>query len=220
MVSARNAVKVDPEVDLALLGPLGCGIQTGAGTVLNRLKPDFGSSIVVYGCGAVGLSAVMAARIAGCQHIVAVDVHDSRLELARELGATHAFNGKTTDVVEEVRKLTGGGSHFAVETTGVPQVVKQSLNALRPLGTCAIVGVTPEVTLDVHNDLMAEGKSMIGVIEGDSVPRVFIPQLIAYFKAGQFPFDKLVRYYEFDQIDQAFEDSASGKTIKPILKIG
>ncbi len=162
----------------------------------------------------------MAARIAGCQHIVAVDVHDSRLELARELGATHAFNGKTTDVVEEVRKLTGGGSHFAVETTGVPQVVKQSLNALRPLGTCAIVGVTPEVTLDVHNDLMAEGKSMIGVIEGDSVPRVFIPQLIAYFKAGQFPFDKLVRYYEFDQIDQAFEDSASGKTIKPILKIG
>ena len=162
----------------------------------------------------------MAARIAGCQHIVAVDVHDSRLELARELGATHAFNGKTTDVVEEVRKLTGGGSHFAVETTGVPQVVKQSLNALRPLGTCAIVGVTPEVTLDVHNDLMAEGKSMIGVIEGDSVPRVFIPQLIAYFKAGQFPFDKLVRYYEFDQIDQAFEDSANGKTIKPILKIG
>ena len=102
----------------------------------------------------------------------------------------------------------------------MPQVVKQSLNALRPLGTCAIVGVTPEVTLDVHNDLMAEGKSMIGVIEGDSVPRVFIPQLIAYFKAGQFPFDKLVKFYEFDQIDQAFEDSASGKTIKPILKIG
>jgi len=220
VVSARNAVKVDPEVDLALLGPLGCGIQTGAGTVLNRLKPDFGSSIVVYGCGAVGLSAVMAARIAGCQHIVAVDVHDSRLELARELGATHTFNGKNTDVVAEVKKLTSGGSHFAVETTGVPQVVKQSLNALRPLGTCAIVGVTPEVTLDVHNDLMAEGKSMIGVIEGDSVPRVFIPQLIAYFKAGQFPFDKLVKFYEFDQIDQAFEDSASGKTIKPILKIG
>lgn len=122
--------------------------------------------------------------------------------------------------MEEVRKLTSGGSHYALETTGVPQVVRQSLHALRPLGTCAIVGVTPEVTLDVHNDLMAEGKSMIGVIEGDSVPRVFIPQLIAYYKAGEFPFDKLVKFYEFGQIDQAFEDSASGKTIKPILKIG
>jgi len=113
-----------------------------------------------------------------------MDVHDSRLNLALELGATHVFNGKKVDVVAEVKKLTGGGSHYALEATGVPQVVKQSLNALRPLGTCAIVGITPEVKFDIHNDLMAEGKSMIGVIEGDSIPRVFIPQLIAYYKAG------------------------------------
>ncbi|PCM44096.1 NAD(P)-dependent alcohol dehydrogenase [Marinobacter sp. ANT_B65] len=220
IAKSRNAVKVDPDVDIALLGPLGCGIQTGAGTVLNRLKPEFGSSIVVYGAGAVGLSAVMAARIVGCQYIIAVDVHDSRLALAKELGATHIFNGKNVDVVAEVKKLTGSGSHYAVETTGVPPVVKQSLNALRPLGTVAIVGITPEVSLDIHNDLMAEGKSMIGVIEGDSIPRVFIPQLIAYYKSGKFPFDKLVRFYEFDQINQAFEDSASGITIKPVLKVG
>lgn len=220
VVHQRNAVKVDPEVDLALLGPLGCGIQTGAGTVLNRLKPEFGSSLVVYGCGAVGLSAVMAAKIAGCQHIIAVDVHESRLALAKELGATAVLNGREVDTVAEVRALTDGGSHYAIETTGVPAVVRQSLQALRPLGVSAIVGVTPEVTLDIHNDLMAEGKSMIGVIEGDSVPRVFIPQLVAYYKAGQFPFDKLVKFYEFDAINQAFEDSASGETIKPVLKIG
>ncbi len=220
VVHQRNAVKVDPEVDLALLGPLGCGIQTGAGTVLNRLKPEFGSSLVVYGCGAVGLSAVMAAKIAGCQHIIAVDVHESRLALAQELGATAVLNGREVDTVAEVRALTDGGSHYAIETTGVPAVVRQSLQALRPLGVSAIVGVTPEVTLDIHNDLMAEGKSMIGVIEGDSVPRVFIPQLVAYYKAGQFPFDKLVKFYEFDAINQAFEDSASGVTIKPVLKIG
>lgn len=220
IAKSRNAVKVDPDVDLALLGPLGCGIQTGAGTVLNRLKPAFGSSIVIYGAGAVGLSAVMAAKIVGCQHIIAVDVHDSRLELAKELGATHTLNGKNVDVVIEVKKITDGGSHYAVETTGVPTVVKQSLNALRSLGTVAIVGITPEMNIDVHNDLMAEGKSMIGVIEGDSIPRVFIPQLIAYFKAGQFPFDKLVKFYDFEDINQAFEDSASGITIKPILKVG
>jgi aryl-alcohol dehydrogenase len=98
-------------------------------------------------------------------------------------------------------------------------VVKQSLNALRPLGTCAFVGITPEVKLDIHNDLMAEGKSMIGVIEGDSIPRVFIPQLIAYYKAGQFPFDKLIKFYDFQQINQAFEDSASGAIIKPVVKM-
>ena len=219
IAKSRNAVKVDPDVDLALLGPLGCGIQTGAGTILNRLKPEFGSSVVVYGAGAVGLSAVMAARIIGCKHIIAVDVHDNRLALAKELGATHVFNGKSADVVAEVRELTGGGSHYAVETTGVPQVVKQSLNALRPLGTVAIVGITPEMSLDIHNDLMAEGKSMIGVIEGDSIPRVFIPQLIAYYKAGEFPFDKLVKFYTFEQIDLAFEESASGVTIKPVLKM-
>lgn len=215
----RNVVKVDKEVDLALLGPLGCGIQTGAGTVLNRLRPTFGSSIVIYGCGAVGLSALMAAKIAGCKHIIAVDVHDSRLELAKELGATHTLNGKNVDVVAEVKAITNGGSNFAVETTGVPPVVKQALHALRPLGTCAIVGVTPEMKIDVHNDIMAEGKTMVGVIEGDSVPKVFIPELVEYFKRGEFPFDKLVKFYEFDQINEAFEDSKTGVTIKPILKI-
>ncbi len=214
----RNVVKVDEDVDLSLLGPLGCGIQTGAGTVLNRLRPAFGTSIAIYGCGAVGLSAIMAAQIANCLQIFAVDVHDSRLQLAKELGATHSLNGKHVDVVKEIKAAANGGTHYAVESTGVPPVVRQCLNALRPLGTAAIVGVTPEMKIDVHNDLMAEGKSMIGVIEGDSVPRVFIPKLIEYYKAGKFPFDKLVKFYPFDQIDQAFEDSASGTTIKPILR--
>jgi len=218
VVHERNMVKVDKDVDLALLGPLGCGIQTGAGTVLNRLKPAFGTSIAVYGCGAVGLSAIMAAKIAGCPRILAVDVHDNRLELARELGATHTFNGKKVDVVKEIKAVTRGGTHYAVETTGAPPVVRQCLNALRPLGTAAIVGVTPKMELDVHNDLMAEGKSMIGVIEGDSVPRVFIPKLVEFYKAGKFPFDRLVRFYDFADIKQAFDDSASGVTVKPVLR--
>jgi aryl-alcohol dehydrogenase len=219
VVNARNAVKVDQAVDLALLGPLGCGIQTGAGTVLNALRPEFGSAIAVYGCGAVGLSAIMAAQIAGCPQIFAVDVHDSRLDLARQLGATHAFNGQQVDVVKEIKTASGGGTRYAVETTGVPSVVRQALQALRPLGRAAIVGVTPEMSLDVHNDLMAAGKAMIGVIEGDSVPRVFIPQLIAHYQAGRFPFDRLVKFYDFAAINQAFEDSRQGVTIKPVLNI-
>ncbi|SOC11240.1 aryl-alcohol dehydrogenase [Ureibacillus xyleni] len=215
----RNVVRVDKDVDLALLGPLGCGIQTGAGTVLNKIKPPFGSTIAIYGAGAVGLSAIMAAKIVGCKTIIAVDVHDSRLELAKELGATHAFNGTKVDVVKEIKEITNGGTNYAVDTTGVPPVVRQSLKALRPLGIAAIVGVTPEMSIDVHNDIMAEGKTMMGVIEGDAVPNVFIPQLIEYYKAGQFPFDKLVRFYEFNQINEAFEASKNGEAIKPILRI-
>lgn len=219
IANERNVVKVDKDVDLALLGPLGCGIQTGSGTVLNKLKPEFGSSIAIYGCGGVGLSAIMAAKIVGCKHIIAIDIHDSRLELAQELGATTILNGKKFDVVKEIKEVTKGGTHYAVETTGVPAVVRQSLQALRPLGVAAIVGVTPEMNIDVHNDIMAEGKTMMGVIEGDAVPQLFIPQLVEYYKKGLFPFDKLVKFYNFDEINQAFDDSKTGITIKPILKI-
>lgn len=219
VTNERNVVKVDKEVDLTLLGPLGCGIQTGSGTVLNRLKPEFGSSLVVFGSGAVGLSAVMAAKIAGCLNIIAVDIHDNRLELAKELGATHTLNGTQVDVVAEIKKITGNGAHYSVETTGVPPVVKQAIHGLRPLGTCAIVGVTPEITFDVHNDIMAEGKTVMGVIEGDSIPQVFIPQLVNYYKRGLFPFDKLTKVYEFEQLNEAFEDSKKGTAIKPIVKI-
>ncbi|MCC8438534.1 NAD(P)-dependent alcohol dehydrogenase [Brevibacillus sp. M2.1A] len=219
IANERNVVKVDKDVDLALLGPLGCGIQTGSGTVLNKLRPSFGSSIAVYGCGAVGLSAIMAAKIAGCKEIIAIDVHDSRLELAKELGATLTLNGKNVDVVKEIKAATGGGANYAVETTGVPPVVRQSLQALRPLGISAIVGITPEMSIDVHNDIMVEGKTMIGVIEGDAVPQLFIPQLVEYYKRGMFPFDKLVKFYDFHDINKAFEDSKAGITIKPVLKI-
>ncbi|AST90977.1 MULTISPECIES: NAD(P)-dependent alcohol dehydrogenase [Sutcliffiella] len=218
VVHERNVVKVDKDVDLTLLGPLGCGIQTGAGTVLNSLQPEFSSTIAIYGAGAVGLSAIMAAKITGCKQIIAVDIHESRLELAKELGATHALNGSQVDVVKEIKAITNGGTNYAVDTTGVPPVVRQCLQALRPLGKAAIVGVTPEMNIDVHNDIMAEGKTMMGVIEGDAVPRVFIPQLVEYYKAGRFPIDKLVKYYEFEQINEAFEDSKKGVAIKPILR--
>ncbi|QAS53515.1 NAD(P)-dependent alcohol dehydrogenase [Halobacillus litoralis] len=215
----RNIVKVDKDVDLELLGPLGCGIQTGSGTVLNKLQPAFGETIAVYGCGAVGLSAIMAANIVGASKIIAVDVNGSRLESAREFGATHTFNGKEVDVVEEIKQVTDGGTHYAVETTGVPEVTRQSVLALRPMGVSAVVGVTPDTTFNVFEDIMAEGKALVGAIEGDAVPQVFIPKMIEYYKMGKFPFDKLVKYYSLEEINQAFADSADGKTVKPIIKM-
>lgn len=219
IANKNNVVKVDKDVDLALLGPLGCGIQTGSGTVFNSLSPEPGSSIAIYGGGAVGLSSVMAAKIIGLKHIIVIDLHKSRLDLAKELGATHVLNGKEVDVVKEIKEITGGGVHYAVETTGVAPVIKQSIHALRVSGTVAIVGMGGDVTLNFTNDILMEGKRVVGTVQGDSVPQLHIPRLVQYYKEGKFPFDKLVKFYDFEDINKAFEDSKIGIAIKPILKM-
>jgi len=216
----RNVVVVDKEVDLTILGPLGCGFQTGSGTVLNGLKPKFGSSIVVFGTGAVGSAAIMAAKIAGCQKIIAVDVVPSKLELAKEIGATHTINGKeVADVVEEIKSITNGGANYSIETTGVPALVNQALHCLRTLGQCAIVGVSGDVTINVFGAIMMEGRTMQGFIQGNSVPQLFIPKLVEYYKAGQFPFDKLVKVYDLEDINQAFDDTHKGLALKAVVKM-
>ncbi|WP_375088750.1 NAD(P)-dependent alcohol dehydrogenase [Peribacillus sp. RS7] len=219
VANKNNVVIVDKEVDLALLGPLGCGIQTGSGTVMNSLRPEPGTSIVIYGGGAVGLSAVMAAKIMGLKHIIVVDLHQSRLDLAKELGATHTLNGKEVDVVKEIKEITNGGSHYAIETTGATPVIKQSIAALRVSGKVSIVGMGGDVTLNFTNDILMEGKTIVGSVQGDSVPQQHIPRLVQYYKEGKFPFDKLVKFYDFEDINKAFEDSKTGVTIKPIVKI-
>ncbi|MFP6847285.1 MAG: NAD(P)-dependent alcohol dehydrogenase [Pseudomonas sp.] len=218
----NNAVKVSKAAPLELLGPLGCGIQTGAGAVINSLKVTPGSRFAAFGAGAVGLSAVLAAKVAGATTIIAIDVVPSRLELALELGATHAINSRDTDVVAAVREITGGGVNFALESTGRPQVLRQAVDTLGGLGVVGVVGAPPLGTtaeFDV-NDLLLGGKSIRGIVEGDSVPQQFIPQLVDLYLQGRFPFDKLVKFYPFDQINQAAEDSEKGITLKPILKIG
>lgn len=217
----NNAIKVTKEVPLEILGPLGCGIQTGAGAILNSLKVATGASVAIFGTGAVGLSAVMAARVAGATTIVAIDINDERLKLASELGATHTFNSKRVDVVEEIQKFTGLGTDFSFDTTGRPEVIRTAVNSLKIHGTCGIVGVTPpdEELSFGPGDIMSMGRNIKGILEGDSVPSVFIPRLIELYQQGRFPFDKLVKFYEFDQINQAASDSENGITVKPILRI-
>ncbi len=218
----RNVVKVPVNAPLELLGPLGCGIQTGAGAVMNALRVRPGSSFAAFGGGAVGLSAVMAARVAGATTIIAADVVPSRLELAKELGATHTVNSRETDPIEAVRKITGGGANFTLESSGRPAVLRQAIEALAIRGTCGIVGAPAlgtEASFDV-NGVMTAGKQIIGIVEGDSVPDLFIPSLVELYTQGRFPFDRLVKFYSLDQINQAAEDSEKGITIKPIVRIG
>ena len=216
-----NAIKVSKEAPIELLGPLGCGIQTGAGAVINSLKVKPGSSFVTFGAGAVGLSAVLAAQVAGATTIIAVDVVPSRLELAKELGATHVINSKEEDVVEKVREITDGGALYAIESTGIPAVLRQGIDSLATLGTIGVVGA-PALGTDAGfdvNDLLLGGKSIQGIVEGDSTTKIFIPQLVDLYLQGRFAFDKLVKYYDFEDINQAAKDSEDGITLKPIIRI-
>ncbi len=222
IATERNVVKVDDDVPLELLGPLGCGIQTGAGAVINTLDPQAGSSIAIFGAGSVGLSALLGADIKGCTDIVSVDLKRNRLEKAAELGATATINpDEVDDVVEAVQEETGGGADHAVETTGVPDVAEQAVETLTQRGELAVVGAPAlgsRASFDVNN-LILNGRSITGVVEGDSNPTEFIPDLIELYRQGKFPFDELVSYYDFDEIQAAVEASEAGTAIKPILRV-
>ncbi len=219
VVNQRQIVVVDPDVDLRLLGPLGCGFGTGAGSVINVLKAGFGDSLAIFGAGGVGLAAVMAARITGVEKIIAIDIKDNRLDLARELGATHIINSVNTNAVDEILKITNGaGVKYAFDTSGKAAVLRTALDAAASFSTiCTIAMSEDDLTIGIEADLMGRGRTIRGSIEGDAVSKIFIPQLIEYYKQGRFPFDKLCKFYSFNEIDKAFADSASGETIKPIL---
>ncbi|WP_242454768.1 NAD(P)-dependent alcohol dehydrogenase [Bailinhaonella thermotolerans] len=219
LVEARNAVVIPKDLRLETMAPLGCGVQTGAGSVLVALKVAAGSSIAVFGAGAVGLSAVMAARVAGAATIIAVDLHEKRLELARELGATHTFDGRDPELQAQVTAVTGGGAHYSFDTTGVPGVIATAVGSLRPTGVCGLVALGQgDIVLDPN--VLALGRTVMGIFEGNAVPRVFIPRLIELWRQGRMPFDRLVTTYPLSEINAAEAASHSGDVIKPVLLPG
>ena len=219
LVDERSLVKVDPEVPLASIAPLGCGVQTGVGAVWNVLKPVTGSTVVVLGAGAVGLSAVMAAALTPATTIVAVDRVGERLSLARELGATHTVNAAEADLGEALAGITGGqGADGVVETTGNVGVLRQGVDALGARGTLVVVGAPPfstEVALDVNG--LLGGKRVVGLTLGDAETQTFIPALVRLVKEGRLPLHRLISSYPFTDIDQAVRDMGAGKAIKPVL---
>ncbi len=212
-----NVVVIDDQIDLTIAAPLGCGVQTGAGTVLGVLRPGEDASLVVFGAGAVGLSALMAASATGVRTTIAVDPVASRRELALELGASATIDPASEDVVAAIRGLTGAGATHAIDTSAKGAVINQAIEALAPRGTLALLGIgIPEFQMDVRS-VISGGKTLRGVIEGDAVPQELIPRLIRLHREGSLPLEKLIRIYEFEQIDLAFAEAASGEAIKPVL---
>ncbi|MFN3889291.1 MAG: NAD(P)-dependent alcohol dehydrogenase [Beijerinckiaceae bacterium] len=216
----RNVVKVRKDAPLELLGPLGCGVQTGAGAVLNDLRVKPGRTLAIFGVGALGLSAVMAARLAGAGRIVAIDRHEGRLALARELGAHDTILAGAEPLAPQVKTILPVGVDYAIDTTGVLTVMRAAIDSLAPRGECGFV-TSPwdgsELSISPRHLLL--GRKVRGIIEGNSNPDVFIPQLVDWFMDGRFPFDRLVRFYEFSELEKAFHDSEEGRTVKPVLRM-
>jgi len=219
-----NTIRVDKSLPLPVLAPLGCGVQTGAGTVFNTLQVEADSSLAVFGCGCVGLSAVMAARVAGAKKIIAVDINPDRLDMATELGATDTVTpgdfAEPTAMVEHIRSLSGAtGCHYAIDTTGVPSVLRQAFDCCGPLGITAMIAPgVPGTEVSIEMLGLLPGKSLRGVVQGDSVSKTFIPKLIGLWQEGQFPFDRLItRFDGIDALDAAAQAMTSGEVIKPVV---
>ena len=215
-----NAIKVDVDVDeLKKLCSLGCGVQTGAGAVLNRMKPRPGSSIAIFGCGAVGLAAIMAAKIAGCSTIIAIHGSKGREE-ALAFGATDTINGRKEDTVARVKEITGGkGVNYALESSGQPPLASTMLDCMAKEGLAVTVSVTAgaEVPIRLEPQIMNPSVTFAGCVEGHSNPKVFIPELVKFYKEGKLPVDKMNKYYKFEEIEKAFEESHTGGVLKPVI---
>lgn len=220
-----NTIKVDKALPLATLAPLGCGVQTGAGTVMNTLEVEPDSAIAIFGCGCVGLSAVMAARIEGASTIVAVDLNPSRLDMAEQLGATHTLNPSDFEdgdaLLAAIGDISNGGLNYSIDTTGNPTVLRHAFDSCGPLGVTAMIapGVPgTEVTVEMMG--LLPGKSLRGVVQGDSQSKTFIPKLISLWQQGEFPFDKLVTMFDsIDSVEDAVAAMSEGTVIKPVVVI-
>jgi len=216
----RNVVKLPDDVPLELMGPIGCGVQTGVGAILNSLEAKQGSSLLITGGGSVGLSAVMGAKIAGCKTIILVEPKIERRELAKSFGATHTLDPEQfEDLAVAIREIEPRGVDYALDTSGIPDVLQAIMNCLGVKGTLGVVSVTPPDTPVPGNMLqvMGQGHTIKGIIEGDSNPDVFIPQLIEYFREGRLPFDKMIQTYPLSDINQAVADRHIGKCVKAVL---
>jgi aryl-alcohol dehydrogenase len=221
IAAGRSVIKIKDDLPLELMGPLGCGLTTGVGTVMNALKPPAGSSIAIFGVGTVGLAAVMGARLCGCARIIAIDTKPARLEMALELGATHVVNAATDNVVEQIYACTDRGADFSVECSGVPVAVRNAVDCLARPGWAAQVGATPGgIEIPFSMDRMGFGRGIKGVVLGDAATQTFVPYLAELWRAGRLPYEKFVKYYDFADINQAVHDSAvTGEVIKPILRM-
>jgi aryl-alcohol dehydrogenase len=216
----RAVVPVRGDMPSRSLAALPCGVQTGAGAILNSLRVSAAEGLAVFGVGAVGLSAVIAGRLVGAAPLIAVDVVPERLALARELGATHAVDASGGELAARIRDLAPGGVDVTLETSGNEQALEAAIASLASGGRCGMV-IAPHLGQKYPfspSEVFTRAASLIGIIQGSAVPRVFLRSLLEFHAQGRFPFERMIRHYELPDINRAFEDAQAGRAIKPVLE--
>ena len=217
MVQERCAVKVPDDLALAVLAPLGCSLATGAGAVFNALHARSDDTIAIFGVGAVGLSAVMAARIVGLKRIIAVDRAVARLALASELGATHILEATNSGVARDIRELCPEGVDFSLNTTNSAELLSAAVECLAVHGVAAFVASPHEAWTAPLQSMLNGGKTLRAILGSDAPPQQIIMQLVAHYRAGNFPIERLLAFYPFENLQVAFDDFSAGRVVKPVL---
>ncbi len=223
VVSENRCVRLVESIPLDVAALLGCAVLTGAGIVFNTIRPSPLSSILVWGVGGIGLSAVMAARIMECAVIIAIDTEDSKLALAGEFGATHLVNVRAEDPLSRIRQIVGQqGLDYAVEASGRTSTIEQAFGAVRKNGGLCVFASHPaageRISLDPHD--LISGKQIRGTWGGESHPDEDIPRIVDLYRQGALPLEKLIaRRYRLDEINEALEDLERGVVGRPLLEL-
>ncbi len=220
VMGATNAIKIRNDMPLDKAALIGCSVMTGVGAVLNTAQVPAGASLAVFGCGGVGLNAVQGGRLASAEPLIAVDVADNKLEMARAMGATHLINGGREDVPARIREITGRGADFATVTVGSVAAAQQAWDSLATGGTCVMVGVPPtgEVIQIEPRPLVVQENRLIGSYYGSARPLVDFPRMIDLYMAGKLKIDELItRRYGIDEANEAFRDLAAGQLARGLI---
>jgi len=220
VVHERSAVKVRVDAPLDVVCLLSCAITTGVGAVVNRAEMRPGQSIVIYGCGGVGLSAVMGAKLVGAGKLIAVDLLDRKLELAKELGADYVVNASRENPQQRVMQITGGGADISIESIGSVKAMAQAFGSIHSAGTCVIVGAPPLTdVLSVAPYELLLGKTLKGSLLGNVRTMIDVPKYTDFYMNGRLPIQKLIsRYYGLQEINAAFEMLEKGEIIRGVIR--
>jgi len=219
LVHSNAIVKVRDDMPLDRAALIGCGVTTGVGAVLNTARIEPGSMVAVFGCGGVGLSAIQGAFIGGARMIIAVDVHDHKLETAFELGATHTINGARKDPVEEIRQLTNGGVDYAFEAIGLKRAAEQCFESLRAGGTATIIGMIPMgQKIELDGSVFLREKKIQGSGMGSNRFKVDMPKYVDFYMQGRLKLDEMItRRMELDDLNEAFRAMKAGEVARQVL---
>ncbi len=219
LVHENAMVKIDPDIPLDRAALVSCGVMTGVGAVFNAAKVEPGATVAVIGCGGVGLSAVNGAALAGAERIIAIDTLASKLELAREFGATDTLNASNADPVQQVRELTGGGVHYSFEALGTKATAEQAFGMLRPGGTATIIGMVPfGVKIELHGYDFLRDRKLQGTSMGGNRFRVDMPRLLSLWRQGRLKLDHLISgRLKLGQINEGFAALKSGAPVRQLI---